>query len=653
MKTAMLIKSYLKNMSIRKSLITIIATSLISLSLLSIALNNMIFSRLFQENIEQDLLPNQLAKVKSRIKNQLSTPLELSKSITQNKFLIDWTLAGEPQENQKNMIEFLSYMQKENKALTVFWVSDVTKNYYNQNGLLKEVNSQKDPWFDSFINSSAPFEVTFDIEEGSSKLTAFVNYRVKHQGKSIALAGLGYPVDEISADILSNKVGDNGYVFVSNYQGDVIIHPNLSQLKKRKLSELNGFANSSIKLLSTDPRYVFDQVSYNGEDFYVASVGIPELKWKIIAMLPVAEPLSKIHNSLTKTALLNFVIVTIFIIIMVFIANRITKPILDIGERLLEMAGKGGDLTQRLDDNRGDELGLLAKGFNAIIFKVKEIMVEIKQTEHTMTTSFEQLREMANTVNKLVENQTLESDSVATATNEMSHSIQEVSDLALNTANKTEFSEQQVTISNQRVDDSSEVMTKLHESNQITQEKISSLAEQTQTISSVVDTISSISEQTNLLALNAAIEAARAGEQGRGFAVVADEVRTLAARTQSSTQEINDVIIRLQTQANDTVLAMKENSELASKGLEKTTDAKTVLSEVVNEINEITAMNTQVATATQEQSSVINELNQNVTKIADMAADISTMSINTNEIMNELDSQKQQLQNLVSQFKTE
>ncbi|MEW6990847.1 methyl-accepting chemotaxis protein [Colwelliaceae bacterium 6441] len=640
-------------MSIRKSLITIIATSLISLSLLSIALNNMIFSRLFQENIEQDLLPNQLAKVKSRIKNQLSTPLELSKSITQNKFLIDWTLAGEPQENQKNMIEFLSYMQKENKALTVFWVSDVTKNYYNQNGLLKEVNSQKDPWFDSFINSSAPFEVTFDIEEGSSKLTAFVNYRVKHQGKSIALAGLGYPVDEISADILSNKVGDNGYVFVSNYQGDVIIHPNLSQLKKRKLSELNGFANSSIKLLSTDPRYVFDQVSYNGEDFYVASVGIPELKWKIIAMLPVAEPLSKIHNSLTKTALLNFVIVTIFIIIMVFIANRITKPILDIGERLLEMAGKGGDLTQRLDDNRGDELGLLAKGFNAIIFKVKEIMVEIKQTEHTMTTSFEQLREMANTVNKLVENQTLESDSVATATNEMSHSIQEVSDLALNTANKTEFSEQQVTISNQRVDDSSEVMTKLHESNQITQEKISSLAEQTQTISSVVDTISSISEQTNLLALNAAIEAARAGEQGRGFAVVADEVRTLAARTQSSTQEINDVIIRLQTQANDTVLAMKENSELASKGLEKTTDAKTVLSEVVNEINEITAMNTQVATATQEQSSVINELNQNVTKIADMAADISTMSINTNEIMNELDSQKQQLQNLVSQFKTE
>lgn len=645
--------SWFANVSIRKTLIAVITTSLITLSLFSLGLNNYIFSNVFQENIEQDLLPNQLAKVESRIREQLSTPIELSKAISQNKFLLDWAIAGEPEAEQQKIIDYLKYIQQANGAFTTFWVSNTSKNYYTQDGISRKVTPQGDAWFYKFINGDKPYEISFDIEKGTTKLTAFVNYKVNYQGKDIAIAGFGYPVDKISESLLANKIGDQGYVFVTDQQGKILIHPQLSTLNQQKLNELDGFSNVANKLLTSSAGYVFDAVNYQGEDFYVASVGLPELNWKVVAMLPKAEPLSKIHNALTQTALLNAVIVAIFIFLMVLLANRITKPILNIGERLLEMAGKGGDLTQTLDDKGNDELALLAKGFNAIIAKVREIMIEIKLNEKVMSSSFEQLSTMALKVNSLVGNQQIESDSVATATNEMSHSIQEVSELATNTATKTERSEQQINTSNQRVDDSSVVMMQLQESNRITQEKIVSLAEQTQMISSVVDTISSISEQTNLLALNAAIEAARAGEQGRGFAVVADEVRTLAGRTQSSTQEINDVIKRLQTQANETVTAMKENTELASEGLNKTNDAKQVLSAVVSEINEITAMNIQVATATQEQSSVINELNQNVTKIADMAIEISTLSDNTAAIMDELNVQKQQLEKLVSQFKTE
>ncbi len=644
-------KNWLQNLSIRQALITIIVISFFTLTLSTVLVNNSMFTDVFEENIEKDVLPNQLHKVKERIQYQLSTPVVLAQSLAQNIELLEWSAKGEDENQQAKVIRLLKHLQQENNALTVYWVSNVTKNYLTQDGISRKLTAE-DTWFQGFLSSGKPYEIAFDTDAGSTNLTAFVNYKASYQGRDLAITGLGYSVDDVSKDILSNKVGETGFVFVTNMKGKVMIHPKLNSLKQQELGKLDGFEGSAGKLLQQNPGYVFDRVTQNGTDYYVASVGIPELGWKLIAMLPVDEPMSKISTALWTSSGLSIVIALVFIALMIYIANRITRPILAIGDRLLAMAGQGGDLTQRLDDGRGDELGLLARGFNAILQKVREIIIDIQQTEQVMAESFANLHEMTRQVDECVKNQQLESDSVAAATTQMSQSIEEVSQLAIRTAQRTESAQQQISETNGRVEETSKVMMTLHDSNQATREKIEQLASQTQTISSVVDTISAISEQTNLLALNAAIEAARAGEQGRGFAVVADEVRSLAARTQSSTAEIKDVIERLQSQAGETVSAMAENTNLVDLGLEQTNVARDALEAVVSEIGQITDMNTQVATATQQQTNVISELNVNVTHIADMAGQVFDLSQRTNELLGELDRQKLQLENLVSQFKT-
>jgi methyl-accepting chemotaxis protein len=644
-----------QNIKIRHLLILIISLALVVLAASTTILNGVLFSSAAEQSIEEDLLPNQLAKLEAQIRYQLSTPIELSKGMSQNKFLLDWAVAGEPSEQQANVISYLSHIKDQNQASVVYWVSNISGNYLTNNGLLKSMSrsDDKDSWFYRFLSSNKPYEISFDFADNSAELTAYVNYRVNYNGKDIGVVGLGYSVNALSRNILNNKVGETGYVFITNNDGDIIIHPALNQLESKKLHQTSGFSTIADSLLKVDPSYSFNKINLKGEDVYVASVGIPELNWKILGVLPSKEPMANIRDTLFKSSGLNLVIVIFFILVMVSVASKITKPIVEIGERLVSMAKAGGDLTHKLNENRGDELGTLAQGFNAIIAKVRTIMVDIKTLEDQMTHSFNDMRNMSNEINQCVTAQQNESDSVAAATTQMNHSIQSVSDLANESASNTELTQQKIISVNQRVLECNELMQSLHLSNESTQDKISQLAAQTLTISSVVDVISSISEQTNLLALNAAIEAARAGEQGRGFAVVADEVRTLAARTQKSTQEIKSVIDNLQAQSKETVASMHKNTELASAGLEKTRVASDSLKQVVLDIGNITNQNTQVAVATNEQSHVIGELNANITRIADMARMIADFSSQTQVSVQQLDQQKRNLTILVGQFKTE
>jgi len=242
-------------------------------------------------------------------------------------------------------------------------------------------------------------------------------------------------------------------------------------------------------------------------------------------------------------------------------------------------------------------------------------------------------------------------DMIATAINEMSAAAGEIAQNAQQTADASENVDTETRDSLEKVTDSRDAVHKLVGEINSAAEVIDALGTDVTSITSVLEVIQGIAEQTNLLALNAAIEAARAGEAGRGFAVVADEVRNLAQRTQKSTEEINDMIERLQKGANNAVAVMKESTAVSNMSMEKAQDAMDSLNRIVEGITSISEMTSQIATASEEQTSVTDELNASITRIADQGQDAAKSASENDVYSGHIETIGHHLKERVSRFR--
>ncbi|MEX2475796.1 methyl-accepting chemotaxis protein [Marinobacter sp.] len=343
------------------------------------------------------------------------------------------------------------------------------------------------------------------------------------------------------------------------------------------------------------------------------------------------------------------VLIILAVVVSWGLTRSITRPISETIELSRRIAD--GDLTVEINSHRTDEFGTLLSTFADMARKLRELVQRIDTSANSIDSSSQTLSGITNQTIDGISRQNGETEQVASAMNEMVATVNEVATSAGSAFEAASLAHEKSDRGNEAVELTVESVTNLNQKLDSSMTRLRTLQADTQNIVTVLDVIKSVAEQTNLLALNAAIEAARAGEQGRGFAVVADEVRSLAQRTQNSASEIETLINTLISSVEETANAMAEGTRLGEQSLHQVERTGSTIKEMVSAVENIRQFNSQIATAAEQQTSVAEEINKNVIRIRDIGQQSSASTEQVSTASDELASLANQLNDQVSQFR--
>lgn len=438
---------------------------------------------------------------------------------------------------------------------------------------------------------------------------------------------------------------------------DIAIHTiknRRSKVLASSLTEKSIIAKDDV-LAAWDGATVLGNHNTASETFATLAKAINDFSGKPVAVVEIAMNRSFYANSANNTRNFVIIIAIIAMLLTVFIAHVLSKtiitPLRSTLNTLKDISEGEGDLTRRLDESGQDELSELAQRYNLFILKIQQLVQQVANSTDQIATATEELTSVANETRKGVVNQRDQTTQVATAMTEMTASIHEITGNTHSAARSAKATNEITVTGNHAIERSVNAINALANEVKQASQTILNLQEQSGSIEKVLEVIRNIADQTNLLALNAAIEAARAGEAGRGFAVVADEVRNLAQRTQQSTGEIELMVANIQSGTHEAVKVMERSSVKSNESVTEITSSQTALGEINIAVEDIHNMNIQVSAAVEQQSQVAEEVNRSITNISDIAEQSGQSVEQTAQACGELAHLANRLQVMVSRFK--
>ena len=359
----------------------------------------------------------------------------------------------------------------------------------------------------------------------------------------------------------------------------------------------------------------------------------------------------RFHSQMIS-ALATVAIIVLAMLALIYVIGRsIAQPLNTVVQAMGDIANGEGDLTRTLDGNGRDELSLLAQHFNTFTDTLRKLVGQLGDGANQMISASHQLDQISNASLAGMTRQSERMELMATAVNEITYGVQDVAQNANAAAQEVESANEGAEYGRLQVDKTIEQINRLSASVSTAVGHMQTLSSDADEIATVLDVIRAIAEQTNLLALNAAIEAARAGEMGRGFAVVADEVRNLAQRTQKSTEEIHDMITRLQTNTQSAVQVIHESSRYSEQSVEQVNAAGQALEQIAQSMQQLVALNASIASATTQQSTVVEDVNRNVTEAAELARETTDGARETAQASQHLARIGEQISTLLARFR--
>ncbi|XEI33777.1 methyl-accepting chemotaxis protein [Aeromonas veronii] len=451
-------------------------------------------------------------------------------------------------------------------------------------------------------------------------------------------------------DVTKMQLPADGFAIMMHKDGTIIAYKDAAKAMKPASEIDNDLTNALIEQSKSSKELVPAYFDNEGRDKLLWAVDIPDTDWELVLVLDKAAleaPLSSLLMTQLGMALL---VLVGSILAISWLVSMLLGPLTKVSLALARIADGNGDLTQRIKIDANDEVGQLANSFNRFVGSQHQLIGNIRKLANELNADAERSLVTNQAAVDELQRQQQEVTMVATAVTEMASATMEIAGNAENTAAAAQQSAQSSEQGKMLVNKTRQSINGLAEEVGQATEVIGELSRHAQAITSILSTIQGIAEQTNLLALNAAIEAARAGEQGRGFAVVADEVRVLSRRTQDSTQQIQSTIETLQQTTARAVSLMQTSQGLADNSVQDADQAVRALEEITCAISLISDMAGQIATAAEEQTQVTGEITQNTTAIKDVSDEITAAAMRDLDQAHSLKGRATDLNQQVSTF---